>query len=121
MNNIASRLPVDKTAAMVTRAGVHFKPKMKASEHVTSPLPLPIWKGTHKSGFDLTGHKCGQMLVTGLSLNKRGRWVVKCVCGNYELRKAKSIRNPKNQGDKCRECLKIDYIIESRDIVRPHA
>jgi hypothetical protein len=53
---------------------------------------------------DFTGHTIGRFTVIGLSRDDHSRWVVRCSCGQYELRSAKSLRNPNNTGDCCLAC-----------------
>jgi len=51
---------------------------------------------------DLSGTKFGKLLVTGW-LGK-GKWQVKCDCGNYTKRKGSSLKD-ENVGFACAECL----------------
>lgn len=60
------------------------------------------------SGVDLTGRRQGRMVVVGLSRDIAARWVMRCDCGDYEPRTAKSIKNPNNSNDCCTVCRKIE-------------
>lgn len=62
----------------------------------------PLTGVTRKN--DLTGVEYGELTVQGLWANGKGRWVVQCHCGRYEVRTAKAIKNPKNNKDSCDEC-----------------
>lgn len=115
MDKIATALPVNSTAAMVVRVGVHFEPKMKPHTVVTTDIMPRVWTGSHKN-YDLTGTKFGRFVVMGLSVETAKRWVVRCQCGNYELRKSKAILNPANIDDRCHVCRATHYITEGRDM-----
>ena len=112
MDKIASSIPQDKTAAMVTGKGTHFDPKIKPSSYTTTDIKPPTWKGTHGTKLDLKGIRCGRFVVIGLSSERPSRWVVRCDCGNYEFRTAKAIRNPANAQDRCQPCRKLQHIQE---------
>lgn len=116
MKKIASSLPVDKTAAMVTQKGTSFVPKIKPHSITVTDIRPQIWNGTHLDGFDLTGKRFGRFTVIGLSAEKRSRWVCRCDCGNYEMRRAKSVQNPANDFDRCIICRKTLYITTGKDI-----
>ena len=69
------------------------------------------------NGFeDLTGVCYGHLMVLGL-LDRRpkadfGAWLVRCLCGRYETRRAKSVRKglaAPHETDKCRACNQLDY------------
>lgn len=59
------------------------------------------------SAPDLIGKRTGRLKVIGLYPERRNgpaRWVVRCTCGDYELRTAHAILNPHNENDKCQRC-----------------
>jgi len=113
MENIASRIPMDKTAAMAVQKGIHFEPKMKKSNCVTLDVKPDIKKQWPPTGFELVGHRFGRFTVIGLSADYPGRWVVRCDCGKHEFRSAKAARNPKNNDDGCIFCRKWNDIKRS--------
>jgi hypothetical protein len=118
LKKLADRLPINRTAAMVTQKGTSFNPVIKPSEHRITDIRPPVWKGEHKVKFDLTGRTFGRFKVIGLSVEKRGRWVCRCACGNYEMRTAKAINNPANaELDRCIICRKTLYITTGRDSI----
>jgi hypothetical protein len=111
-SDIASgvRLPVNKTAVNVTsdaqRTGVHYEvdparlPTIRTS---TPPLTVP-WPRTSKPEDNLTGQTFGRLRVIGLlapdgSSRDYGRWATQCVCGWYEVRRAKSLKRPRTTED----------------------
>jgi hypothetical protein len=121
INSILSSNPIDKTAAKVIGTGNHFEPKIKphSHEYVHSDIPLPIksplamsisqFKNNNQF-VDLTGAKIGWLTVVGASPEYHGRWVVRCVCGAYEIRTAKAIKNKKNDEDRCIVCRAVKHI-----------
>ena len=108
--------PVDRVAGYVTGqwCGAHHTVPAKTGRNLlhwsTYPGVRPF-KGLAK--HDMTGHIFGWFTVVGFYGNwdkwrqggkARGRWLVRCVCGDYELRRARAIKNPNNQDDKCCNC-----------------
>ena len=61
----------------------------------------------------MTGFKFGRFTVVGMALNTPHRWVVRCICGIYTMRKLKSIRNPNNNQDRCERCRQLAYLKRS--------
>ena len=103
--------PIDRIALRVMMPGIHYDlpDGTIPAHHVHSSTPIPIRRITKQiracRGFsDLTGHKQGRLTVVGLSAEVSKRWVVRCQCGEYELRSAKSLLNPKNDIDRCYAC-----------------
>lgn len=108
--------PINKTAALVVSRGIGYEPncKIQVPEYVGPPLMVKKSDHPRASGFiDLTGMRKGRLTVIGLMLEMKGRWVVRCVCGTYTTRSAKSIKsvdsNPRAQYDACRECMHRAY------------
>jgi hypothetical protein len=111
-------LPINKTAALVVSKGTHFEPKIKPHCHDERDiLPLTIHNRTI-GGLDLTGYKSGNLTVIGLSLEKKKRWICRCVCGKYVFRTAKSLRRNKNIVDKCISCNKLDYLTSKTSSIK---
>jgi len=70
------------------------------------PLAPPEWQERN-----LTGHQFGRLTVVG-KIRKdwscpKARWVVRCACGDFEVRKSKSILNPANDQDCCHHCRQV--------------
>lgn len=101
------RAPVDRTASNVTSTGTHFEPSFERAirdqrePYPTRPIPP---SPTAKITSALIGMRYGRMQVIGLSRDILGRWVVRCACGIYTLRRFSAIRNPENNNDCCSEC-----------------
>jgi hypothetical protein len=108
------RDPVNKIAAMMFSRGVKApSANMGDMTHWETCPPLhtksKVSEICKASGKDLTGMRLGRMTVVGLSSEISARWIMRCDCGDYEPRKAKSIKNPNNSNDCCVICRKIDY------------
>lgn len=83
----------------------------------TQPPLKPVPAGT----FDLTGAKYGQFSVVGMCAEGHGKWglwVVRCSCGDYEVRSTKAIRRADNDSECCAKC-RASYSSEKK-IVRRH-
>uniref|UniRef100_A0A6H1ZYE4 Uncharacterized protein n=1 Tax=viral metagenome TaxID=1070528 RepID=A0A6H1ZYE4_9ZZZZ len=109
--------PTNKVAATVTSKGTHFEPKLKlAPQIITSSIPLPHYnRFPGPKRHDLTGKGIGRLTVIGYSKKGNsgmGQWVVRCDCGNYEVMKSRTIKNPKNTRTACRICMKTMWIIK---------
>lgn len=114
MEEIARRRPVDATAARVTQPGPRGLEIGKRGE-LCSPTPFPM-RPVPTQTPDLTGRRCGQLTVVGLAVQQggsgtsgvRSRWVCRCVCGYYAMRKARAITNPDNQvHERCERCRQV--------------
>lgn len=104
-----TNVPVNKDAGtVVTKKGVDYKPAKKITQ-THSGLPLET-RPVPRCASDLTGTTFGKFRVIGLYAKEKGHWVVRCVCGNYETRKAKSIKNPNNNVDRCQKCRHLAYL-----------
>lgn len=114
MKDLHARKPVNKTAATVTSRGVHYDPD-KIVQTNDSDLPIatrPFTKEElkQKSFVDLTGRRVGRFSVIGAARDFKGRWVVRCDCGTYSTRRAKSIKNPENVQDRCEHCRHLAFL-----------
>ena len=110
------RIAVDRTTLRVVSPGTRYElPDGTIPEtHVHSQIPLPVRK-PHKTEIyqpefkDLTGDIIGHLKVIGLTADYQKRWVVRCCCGIYEIRRAKVLKNySKNYPDKCFYCRRKD-------------
>ena len=100
--------PINKNAAMAISGGYSFNPNRRVTQ-VESDNPLKT-TGTISAHWDLTGMRAGRLTVVGKQpkIGKRGggKWVCRCDCGRYVVRKAKSIKENIG-GMRCDEC---DYL-----------
>lgn len=114
-DRIATSQPVDKAAATaVSQSGVHYVHTPAITQWDAPPEMRPI----PENAPDLIGVKFGRLTVIGLhagmNSSNGATWVVRCVCGTYEPRKAKAIRNPKNSKDACHSCRNVEYLRTAR-------
>lgn len=112
----ANSKPVNIQAMRVTRKGVRYEydapDKLgltKDQSHKT--ITQPHWYAPPKTlppppDINLIGYGFGSFVVVGYLGSKRdkGRWLVKCTCGDYETRTSKSARSPANDMDCCERC-----------------
>ncbi len=117
MDDIYARAPIDRLAARVVMfSGEHYIPNKKILTK-DNEMPLSISnleKEKQSPKFeDIRGKKFGRFTVIGLSSEIKGRWVVRCDCGTYSLRKKKAIFNPLNTQDRCENCRHLAYLKRS--------
>jgi hypothetical protein len=109
--------PINKTASRVISAGTHYDPALKErGADQREPYPTRSLKQVAPVQRHLIGATFGRMTVIGLSLQAK-RWVVRCACGTYTLRRAHAITNPENGYDCCMECYHL-LVQKKRDIAR---
>lgn len=100
MDAVAPLLPHDKTAAMVGSQGVTYEFHAQAGQaHSSEPI---AWRAPNRQEWgqanfvDLTARMCGRLTIMGIAADLKTsngqNWVVRCVCGAYETRKAKYIK-----------------------------
>lgn len=120
---IAPLMPFDKTASMVAGKGEHFEwePENRDKIHSRDPIAtrLPEAKERNQPGFlDLKGIKIGRFTVIGIAADLKTcngqNWVLRCVCGSYETRKAKYIKScaagDQNHEPMCDWCRKTNRL-----------
>lgn len=103
------RDPVDKIAAMTMARGVRFENNVNFDCHKHWEICPPLRKIDKTCQLDFTGKVCGRFTVVGLHATIKKRWVVRCSCGNYELRTTRALRNPNNYGDRCLLCRNMAF------------
>lgn len=114
MKDIHARKPIDRNAARVTSVGEHYEPRVPKANLYDSDLPITI-APRHPRADNLEGRRVGRLTVIGYHgcrLNSKGevihhRWVVRCDCGRWSVRKARVIKNPKSKEDCCDRCLHL--------------
>ena len=94
--------PANATAARVVARGESFEYRTHAGCQ-DSPLPLPTMPVPNNGTLpDLTGSRVGHLRVIGFSAERNGRWVCRCDCGMYTLRKTSALR--KGTAAPCDQC-----------------
>ena len=120
MKDIAGRVPVDTLAAIVTQPGPEWVPRKKISQAHWEACPS--MSDPPSDVKDWRGAKLGRFVVVGFwSRGRKGgmsRWVVRCVCGRYETRRAWSIRRP-DPKDCCQYCRHLEHL-KREDYHRQH-
>lgn len=100
-------VPINKTAAIVTSKGYSYETKTINSQCLFSENGLKT-KTVTKGCLDFTGTKFGRFTVIGLSADSnKSKWVVRCSCGCFEVRKTKCVRKllPDQMCIKCYSAL----------------
>lgn len=117
------KIPINSTAKKVVGKGVHYEPEIKEHEY-HSDVPSLKLRNTDdlkkvKTFKDYTGLVFGRLKVIGLcdsnDFKKTNvtRWLVRCSCGQYEVRTTafckKRLTNPA-QDDWCRRCNDLERL-----------
>lgn len=98
--------PIDSTAGRVVAAGEHFE--FKATSVIyDSPYPMPTWFPTQPTFKNLGGMKFGRLTVIGYSSEHSGKWVCRCSCGMYCLRRAKALTSTVHPVLPCHQCYRL--------------
>ena len=109
---IATDKSVNRTAGMVVKKGIHYDERTRQENYYISKIPLPIIPFIGHKEHDLTGNKYYRLRVIGYigKGSRTGRWLVRCTCGNYEVRLAKVLKRKEEEYGKCSHCQDLDYI-----------
>ncbi|HEY4356004.1 MAG TPA: hypothetical protein VGN16_09675 [Acidobacteriaceae bacterium] len=117
---LATSTPINRQAvkAVTARGGWEPAKQLKPYGYIRSDAPMVTrpFPVTSDKKDDLTGLKVGRLTVIGMSFisahGKGASWVVRCLCGWYEVRKAKALRDPAySKKAMCSEC---DYMANLR-------
>lgn len=124
MKDMGARIPVDRTSALVVSEGTHWTPEIPQSCVHDSEFPIPTSHRDPKTP-DLSGLRVGRLTVLGYwgrhndqSRSRRTgtaakhRWVVRCDCGMYSVRRATSLTKTRarHDDDCCDRCKHLDRI-----------
>lgn len=97
---IATSKPVNRTASDVLKGGDDFDFSQNRNNHEihVQRTPFKTKEFTGHPEHNLTGEIFGRLKVIGYCgktnpNQPHGRWLVRCSCGNYERRKAKSLKS----------------------------
>lgn len=113
-DSVAPLNPFDRTASMVTGKGESFALVLDPGKlHQQTPIPFrPLRKQERQNPefVDFTGMRVGRLTVLGLAVAVKGSrktgvaWVVRCVCGAYEIRRGRYLKacaaGKKKNGDR---------------------
>lgn len=105
---VGHETPINGTAARVMAPGESHVFRLSEGA-ADSSTPLPVRPASHHelaqtSFMDLKGKAFGRLTVAGLSADVKARWVCRCVCGQYVMRTAKTVRGASEEAccDQCR-------------------
>lgn len=99
-------IPIDATAGRVVARGEHFEYKATCKIY-DSPYPMPTWVPEQNTFRDISGMKVGRLSVIGYSAEFSGKWVCRCACGMYCLRKAKALTSTTHPVLPCYQCYRL--------------
>lgn len=114
MKSVLTLQPVNSVAAKVVSTGVHHE-HQRAPGVVCESLPIETKPCPDKEDF--TGRRFGTQTVIGYAKNHKGRLVVKCVCGNYSLRKPSIMDSEHSDRDSCEDCYRL-RVMKKREVMR---
>ena len=113
-SRISAASAINRTAAVVT-AGSEVEGSFRRPPHdcwharVPPQTISPRYFPDVATGFeDLTGRQTGRLTVIGYlgkqNPKKKARWLVRCACGDYEVRHAAAIKAAASGDDCCWNC-----------------
>lgn len=116
---ISNSKPVNKTASRILNSGIHYDYDVKnKSYHSENPMPIICKEKIqllklNPLFIDFTGYTHGYFKVIGLCRDFNKRWLVRCSCGDYEIRSTKAIKNHitnNHSTDRCAKCEDLKRI-----------
>lgn len=118
-NEIATRVPVNKEAALSLVPSESFTFRYGNRVRSATPLPIttiPLPNTDKRVNYvdDMTGKIVGRLTVIGRFYDPKWgngehvRWVVRCTCGYYETRRNKGIRKLTIQQSMCSQCEALE-------------
>jgi len=108
VEKIITSKPINKTAKLVTSKGIEYKPNKKITQKHWEVCPQS--KSKPKEIKNISGLKFGSFTVVDYFDSNPQRWICRCVCGDYEIRKAKAIINTENNIDSCDNCRHLRFL-----------
>lgn len=119
-DSIAASVPVDGTAVNVVSRGEHYEGRVPAWHLHWKAPPLAIDEKPHNAE-NLEGVRFGLMQVVRFYSRSYGhpkgcRWVVRCNCGDYEVRRTAAIKKADTE-HRCQACdwvRHVQYVLQNR-------
>jgi hypothetical protein len=119
-DQIAASAPQDAVAARVTSSGEHYEPVLDLENRFHTDI-CPRLKRVDRMtpeqavvAAELVGLVVGRLTVIGamranaVDLKSDGtRWVVRCSCGRYEIRRSKGLRRAIRKGTAASHCCVV--------------
>lgn len=120
LSRVFASSPVNATAARVLSGGIHYeeRPIDEMHWHFDAPPSVtPRGKLPWDADFlDLTGRRIGRMTVVGYygkrNRKKKALWLVRCACGDYEVRTAAVIKANREPDACCILCRRVQAMRE---------
>ena len=124
-------IPRDSVAARVVyHKGVSYEADVRSRTEKHQDVPhemrdigsLPFKVRNDPNFRDYTGHRFGDFTVVGmLKAEKFDKWVMRCVCGCYEIRRTYSINRGEHNfaAGRCQSCMDLARI-KNRDFFNEH-
>ena len=109
---VAASTPLDATASAV-RDGSGEIYEVRVPAHIAHFIAPPRPQMDRPDDVeDLTGIQRGRFTVIRYHSPAKdgGKWLVRCACGDYELRRAKAIRRGDDQDMSCFCCVHTDTL-----------
>ncbi len=111
-DRLRASVPVNRQAGLALARGEHWTPRNRMTiERWSTP---PKMKTVPANTPNQIGRQIGRLRCVGLLDAPAGKyglsWVMRCSCGDYEIRKAKAINNPENTNDMCHACRHLQYV-----------
>lgn len=115
MRELDALHPINRVAARVVFGKNDNYIPAKKINAPDQDFPHPMYKNLSEflkdpNWRDLTGIRFGRFTTIGKSIEFNGRWVVRCDCGVYSIRRGKSILNPENSQDRCDLCRHLVFL-----------
>ncbi|WP_175224629.1 hypothetical protein [Achromobacter ruhlandii] len=114
-------IPIDAASLRVTMPSYEWNPAVKEGGELIFDIPPPFsttkrkWNG--KRPENITGRRSGRLIAVGYFGRKdkgggaeNQLWVCRCSCGKYCIRRALTIKRPKDSDDCCKHCAHLKYL-----------
>lgn len=106
--------PVNRLAASVIGPGIRYEEDIVVLNELVSEVPLPTrpYPPVALAKDNIAGMKAGRFTVIGLAADVNSSWVVKCSCGRYCYRKARTLKKPRAHGEHdlmCGRCVQVEH------------
>lgn len=122
-DKLMASVPINETAARVTSNSHEMAPEGPKLDTTFSHWKAPpCVQPVHLSQPNMAGERFGRFTVVGylgkLTKSAKGRWLVRCQCGDYEARTQRAIENPANYDDMCYVCRDEAFLKQRSSSVR---
>lgn len=124
MSRVNWKKAINKQSALAVSSYDYEVPTRKISDDVVhSDVPLPTVQYRGDPNKNLEGKRIFDLKIVGVSAiqpkhmcgtNGGVRWVVRCDCGQYEIRTIKALTNKHRLAMMCVRCKVIEKIKEDR-------